>query len=237
MLFLRKKWTAAAARKWLSSHGYKTPAVDKTSDYYRYRQSPPFNFKAGTFRTISFGAAKEGIKAVIAVPRGRRNPAAAPIKKSAAKRKQPWVPTLLVDLADAVSIDLEGGEVLRFRRSDNFALCSNRSGRELWIVSRRGAKNVRTSDEKGEELYEKFTGFEHDPISKMVKIHPKKMVRVGRAMDIVYRSDKFSRPGDASPYIHTFKKYPTVSVDDPKRPLIVALRGGAIRVTAEGIRG
>lgn len=237
MLFLRTKWTAAAAKEWLSAHGYKTPAVDKTADYYRYRQSPPFNFKKGTFRTITLGAAARGIKAVIAVPRKTAKVNPPKKRKKNPSKKSPWVPTLLVDLADAKSIDLEGGEQLKFPFRAGFAMCSTRAGRELWIVSRKGGKNVRTTDEKGEELYESFTGFEHDDVGKMIQINPKNMVRIGRAMNIVYRSDKFSKSGDTSEYIHAFNAYPTVSVDNVKRPKIVALRGGRIRVTKEGIKG
>lgn len=227
VLFNKAEWTPSEARKWLASHGYKTPAVDTTADYHRYRQSPPFDFEQGTFRTITLGAAARGIRAVIAVPRTKTNPA----------RKSPWVPTLLVDLADAKSVDLEGGEQLKFPFSGNFAMCATRSGRELWIVSRKGGKNVRTTDEKGEALYESFTGFEHDDVGRMIQITPKNMIRIGRAMNIVYRSDKFSRSGDTSDYIHAFNAYPTVSVDNVKRPKIVALRGGRIRVTKEGIKG
>lgn len=233
VLFDKAKWTPSSAKKWLASHGYKTPAADTTADYHRYRQSPPFNFEKGTFRTITLGAASKGIKAVIAVPKGTANPK----RKKKASRKSPWVPTLLVDLADAKSIDLEGGEQLKFPFSGNFAVCSTRSGTELWIVSRKGGKNVRTTDEKGEKLYEAFTGFEHDELGKMIHVDPRNMVKIGRAMNIVYRSDKFSRPGDTSDYIHPFTHYPTVSVDNVKRPSIVALRGGRIKVRKEGITG
>jgi hypothetical protein len=235
VLFDKTKWTPSAAKKWLASHGYDTPAVDTTADYHRYRQSPPFNFEKGTFRTITLGAASRGIKAVIAVPKGGAAPN--PKRKKKAPRKSPWVPTLLVDLADAKSIDLEGGEQLKFPFSGNFAVCATRSGTELWIVSRKKGKNVRTTDEKGEKLYEAFTGFEHDELGKMIHVNPKNMVKIGRAMNIVYRSDKFSRPGDTSDYIHPFTHYPTVSVDNVKRPSIVALRGGRIKVRKEGITG
>lgn len=241
VLFDKAKWTPTAARKWLTSHGYKSPAVDTTAEYHRYRQSPPFNFEKGTFRTITLGAASKGIKAVIAVPKApkkanKANPSKKPAQK-AKNGKKPWVPTLLVDIADPKSVDLEGGEQLKFPFSGNFALCSNRAGTELWIVSRKGGKNVRTADEKGEKLYEMFTGFEHDEVGTMIHVNPKNMVKIGRAMNIVYRSDKFSKPGDTSDYIHPFTHYPIVSVDNKSRPTIVALRGGRIKVRKEGITG
>lgn len=238
ILFDRKKWTVTAAKKWLKDHKHKAPAADSTAEYHRFRQSPPFNFEKGTFRTIPLGAPARGIKAVIAVPKKAKK--ANPSKKSPPKPrngKKPWVPTLLVDLADAKSIDLEGDGQLKFPFSGNFALCSNRAGTELWIVSRKGGKNVKTTDEKGETLYEAFTGFEHDEMGKMIHINPKDMVKIGRAMNIVYRSDKFSKPGDTSDYIHAFRHYPTVSVDNVTRPSIVALRGGRIKVKKEGITG
>ena len=238
VMFDRSKWTITKARKWLADHKYMIPKVDTTKEYHRFRQRPPFQFQKGTFRTIDLGAKNKGIKAVIAVPKfpAKDNPT----KRSTERRKsakRPWLPTLLVDLATPVSIDLEGGEQLRFPRSGNFALGSNRSGTELWIVSRKGGKNVKAIDDAGEKLYESFTGFEHDDIAKMVQVRPSSMVRIGRAMNIVYRSDKFSKPGDLSDYIHPFKAYPTVSVDNVNNPSIVALRGGRIKVRKEGITG
>lgn len=235
VLFDKTKWTVAKAKSWLTRKKYRVPEADTTKEYHRFRQRPPFQFKKGTFRTIEFG---RGIKAVIAVPKApkKANPSKSSTKKPK-NAKKPWLPTLLVDLATPVSIDLEGGEQLKFPRGGNFALASNRSGTELWIMSRKGGKNVRAIDDAGEKLYETFTGFEHDDIAKMVQISPKAMVRLGRAMNIVYRSDKFSKPGDTSDYIHPFQHYPTVSVDSASRPSIVALRGGRIKVRKEGITG
>jgi hypothetical protein len=149
------------------------------------------------------------------------------------------MPTMLVDIATALSIDLEGGEELKFPIRGDFALCSNGSGSELWIVSRKGSKKIDTSDvdSHAEKLYETFTGFEHDSIGNLVHVRPREFTKIGRAMSIVYRSDKFSKPGKTSDYIHSFRKYPSVSVDDPKRPKIVALRGGQIKIKKEGITG
>lgn len=151
--------------------------------------------------------------------------------------KKSCLPSLLVDIADALSVDLEDGRVIKFKRSENFALCSNRKGNELWIVSRKGGKTVQGSDEPAERLYEAFTGFEHDNRAKLIDVRPKPITRIGRAMSIQYRSDKFARPGNSSDYIHTFNVYPVVSVDDDKHPSIVVLRGGRIKVKKEGITG
>jgi hypothetical protein len=235
VLFDRKKWTVSDAKKWLIDHGKEAPSADSTAQYHRFRQSPTFNFEAGTFRTINLGAASRGIKAIVAVPKHPKKPN--PTKKKANGSKKPWVPAFLVDLATPISIDLEGGDVLKFPASGNFSLGATRSGNELWIISKKGAKNVRATDDKGEKLYEDFTGFEHDEVGKLVRISPKEMKKIGRAMSIVYRSDKFSKAGDYSDYVHPFSHYPTVSVDNVKRPSIVVLRGGRIKVRKEGITG
>lgn len=238
ILFDRKKWTVTKAKQWLRDHKHKVPIVDTTAEYHRFRQAPPFMFEKGTFRTIALGAVSRGIKAVVAVPKkkasSKSNSKSNP-KKTESKR--PRIPSLLVDIADAISVDLEGGKQIKFKRSDKYALCSSRSGSELWIVSRKNAKRVKATDDKGEKLYELFTGFEHDDVGKMVHVFPKKMVKIGRAINVVYRSDKFSQAGKNSDYIHTFQHYPTITVDNVQRPTVIALRGGNIRITKEGIRG
>jgi hypothetical protein len=238
-LFDRQEWSVTAAKKWLREHGKKTPPVDTTSEYHRFRQAPPFQFEKGTFRTISIGAKPKGIKAVIAVPRLKKNPKSKKRNPPNQKTSKPWLPATLVDLADPISIDLEDGRQLKFPKSGRWAMCSNKSGTEIWILSRSGAKQVRASDEQAEDLYEKFTGYEHDQGNSalMIQVKPKKMTRITRAMNIVYRSDKFSSPGKTSDYIHPFRTYPVVSVDNATKPMIVALRGGQIKVTKEGITG
>lgn len=240
-IFDRSKWTVTAARKWLKDHNKKVPKVDTTADYHRFRQAPPFNFQAGTFRTIDIGAKSKGIKAVVAVPRAKKNPPPTKKKRNPpnSSSSSPWLPALLVDIADPISIDLEDGQQLKFPRAGKFALCSNKKGTELWILSRANSRKVHASDEQAETLFETFTGFEHDQNNNalMVKVSPKEMVKIGRAMNIVYRSDKFSSPGNTSDYIHPFERYPIVSVDNANRPSIVALRGGRMKVKEEGITG
>jgi hypothetical protein len=238
-LFDKQKWSVTAAKKWLSEHNKKVPKVDTTSEYHRFRQAPPFQFQKGTFRTIPIGAKSKGIKAVIAVPRLRKNPESKKRNPPNKKSSRPWLPATLVDLADPISVDLEDGRQLKFPRSGKWALCSNRSGTEIWILSRQDSTRVKATDEQAENLFEKFTGFEHDQENNalMVQVAPKKMERISRAMNIVYRSDKFSRPGKTSDYIHPFKIYPVVSVDNETKPTIVALRGGQIKIKKEGVTG
>jgi hypothetical protein len=229
VMFDRKKWTVTTAKSWLKKHGFKVPAVDSTVRFHRFRQADPADFQKGTFRTISFGPVSKGIKTVIAVPKAKRKP-----KKTV---KKPWLPSMVVDLADAILIDLEDGRKIKFPLSAKFSMSSNLSGDQIWILSRKGAKKVSAKDRKAERLYESFTGFEHDDVAKLVTLKPKMMKRIGRAMSIVYRSDKFSKPGNMIKYVHAFRNYPTVSVDNIRNPSIVALRGGRIKIKKEGITG
>lgn len=246
ILFDKNKWTPSTAGVWLKAQGYKVPKAESGGEYHRFRQRPPFLYQAGTFRTIDFGAARNGIKAVIGVPRAKKNPSPEENPKKKKRRnptvkqdgkevKKSRIPALLVDLADARSIELEDGRELRFKISGGFALCANKKGDELWIISRKGGKRVATEDDRAEDLFEKFTGFEAENTGSLVQLRGLNLVRLGRAMSIIYRSDKFAN--SPSDYIHAFKHYPTVSVDNLNRPRIVALRGGKIKVTAEGITG
>lgn len=233
VLFDKTMWSITAAKKWLKDHGYKIPTVDTTKEYHRFRQRPPFQFQKGTFRTKEFGKGK-GIKALIAVPKnGAKNTRSNPKEKA----KRAWLPALLIDLAIPISVDLESGEQLKFPLSGKYSMAANRAGTEIWILSKQKSKDVKATDDRGEKLYEQFTGFEHDEKAKLVQVSPKSMVRIGRAMNIVYRSDKFSKSGKYSHYVHPFEHYPTVSVDNVNRPSIVALRGGRIKVKKEGITG
>lgn len=81
ILFLRTRWTPIQARAWLKTQGYSTrmQRSPKSDDarYFRFRQATPTQFKGHTFRTITLGEAKYGIKAIIAV------------KKKAPKRPNP----------------------------------------------------------------------------------------------------------------------------------------------------
>src|SRR4030042_6614934 len=70
ILFDKEKWSVTAARHWLQTHSKAAPKADTTENYYRFRQSPPFNFTKGSLRTITLSA-PPGIKAIIGVERTR----------------------------------------------------------------------------------------------------------------------------------------------------------------------
>lgn len=65
LLFDKKKFSESEAVSWARKHDYHT-SVDIKPNIYRLRQAPPFKFKKGSFRTISF---EPGIEAVIACPK------------------------------------------------------------------------------------------------------------------------------------------------------------------------
>jgi len=54
------------ARAWLRKHGFKTPQMDRTVNFLRYRQKDPKKFYTDSFRTLEF---KDGILAVVAIPK------------------------------------------------------------------------------------------------------------------------------------------------------------------------
>lgn len=235
LLFDKSKWTVRSAQKWLRSHNHSTKKMSTSDRYHRFNQSPPFRFQKGTFRTINIGSEKKGIKAIVASPRDgavKQNPIK-PIVKT--KPKKSRIPSTMVDLANARQVELVNGEKLKFNLADNFAMCSNVKGDEIWIVSRKGSKRVSAQNGGWESLFEGFTGFEADDIGDLIRKPSLQLKRVGRAVSIIYRSDKFDNK--SSDYIHGFTDYPTVSVDTEKNPKIVALRGGKIRITPEGIKG
>jgi hypothetical protein len=230
VIFKRDKWTAKKAQQWLKDHGYNVSPPDSTEEYHRFRQLPPFQMQEDTFRTIPFG---KGIKAIIAVP--KKNPIKHLVKAKNRYRKISRIPSLLIDLADARFIEIEDDREMKFPLSGNFALCTTQAANEIWILSRKGSKKISSTEIKTPKIFEKFTGYEAENIGNVIKFPAMVLEPIGSAISIAYRSDKFSnKPND---YIHIFDNPPTVSVDQRKKPKIVALRGGKIKVTAEGIRG
>jgi hypothetical protein len=240
IIFDRKLWSVSAAKKWLAAHGYKVPSVDTTDAYLRFRQRPTFDFDKGSFRTKKFGE-DTGIKAVIGMPRkkaAKSNPKKVVPAPAKPKRKSPVsrIPVTLVDIANALSVELDDGREIRFKARDDFSVCCNDKGNELWILSRSGARTVEVQDgDEYKKLFERFSGYEADNIGELVKRPTVRLVSIGRCSTILYRSDKFARK--EHDYIHPFKTMPTVSVDNDAEPAVVAIRGGRIRVTAEGITG
>jgi hypothetical protein len=64
LIFDKKHFTLAEAKKWVKDHGFKipNPGIDETDTSYRFRQIQPNRFKKGSFRTIKLAT---GVSAVI----------------------------------------------------------------------------------------------------------------------------------------------------------------------------
>jgi hypothetical protein len=219
ILFDRETWTVSRAQEWLARHDRKIPKVDTTRDYLRFRQAPPSQFESGTFRTIPFG--RQGIKAVIGVPKIRSNPARSSVR----------LPRKVIDLGRCVEIEWEDGTSWLPRKA-SIHLCCSESGRTLWVlpVSR---ENTRTKPES--KLYKRFTGFYTSGVRTARVREPSKLQYSKPVKAIVYESDKWS--GKKTQYIHTFRSRPRAYCDRLSDPSFIKISGGKIRIRSVGITG
>lgn len=55
LIFPKKYWTLAQARKWLREHGYKSRGVDVKPTTYRFRQEDDWHFVRSSFRNLHWG--------------------------------------------------------------------------------------------------------------------------------------------------------------------------------------
>jgi hypothetical protein len=148
------------------------------------------------------------------------------------KAKPPKVPNTLVEIGRCVELGFEN-KLWKWTVRDNFILTSSESGKRIFIFER-----PKTTDkppaklDRAKKLYNIFHGRKYDEYlqGKLYALRSK----VGRAIHVVYNSDKF---GPRRDYIHHFVSQPIVWADRVKNPRIVALTGGHIRITARGIEG
>lgn len=141
----------------------------------------------------------------------------------------------LVELGRAKELDTTTW-LWTWNQRDNFVVACNDAGNTLYIFKkpRRKTKlNPNTANfRKGSLLYGRFRGYDAERVGKsMEKKTPK---NGGFALHVIYHSDKF---GDSAYYIHEFEKLPKVWVDNPKKPTMIKIVGGKIKVTARGIEG
>jgi hypothetical protein len=50
VLFKKRYWTVPRAKQWLQEHGYISPKVHETANFYRFRQIDPKKFRS--FSTV-----------------------------------------------------------------------------------------------------------------------------------------------------------------------------------------
>lgn len=125
LIFDKKKFDAAAAKKWAREHDFKGGAVDETEDSIRIRQKDPGDFKEGSFRTIEL---KDGVKAVVGhlkVAIGRFGKILKAIGQSMEKRSEAMsiYPALcalrdLQNAIDAEAFEIAMGEDLAQEKAD-----------------------------------------------------------------------------------------------------------------------
>jgi hypothetical protein len=160
--------------------------------------------------------------------------------------KIPRVVTILGKAIELKAILNNGDEVFymwtgrKSKKGNPCHLASNPAGRALYILPSTKSKapdpgTLGIEVKKAGDLYEKFTDWEMgEPCALSIPSGPFKIC--GRAVHIVYRSDKWT--GKNTDYIHTFKHPPIVHVSGGvKNPKMIALTGGRIRVQPRGIVG
>lgn len=148
------------------------------------------------------------------------------------KSKPPKVPLTLVEIGRCVEIGFEN-RLWKWTVRDNFILTSSESGKRLFIFARpKTIDKAPAKLDRAKKLYKIFHGRKYDEYLKGTLYALRS--KVGRAIHIVYNSDKF---GPRRDYIHHFDSLPIVWADRSKNPRIVALTGGHIRITARGIEG
>jgi len=149
--------------------------------------------------------------------------------------RTPSIPKTIVYLGDAVELDADTYE-WKWTKKHNFVVGSSTDGKRLFIFEKRKSNSdfgTGPSDfEKGEKLFQAFSGRNADKKTLIMVPTPKK--RVGTAHHIAYKSDKF---GPCQSFLHVFDNPPPIWSDDPDDPGILALTGKLIRVTKRGIEG
>lgn len=65
LILSQQMFNERQAAGWAKRHGFRVIKVDVTANNYRFRQHPPSNFRAGSFRTIRL---RPGVEAVIGCP-------------------------------------------------------------------------------------------------------------------------------------------------------------------------
>ena len=66
VLVPRDTYTLAQAKQWVSSHNYKSPKVDITKRFYRFRQHDPSDF--GRMRTVRLHG---GVELIVGLPKSK----------------------------------------------------------------------------------------------------------------------------------------------------------------------
>lgn len=154
------------------------------------------------------------------------------------------LPRVLTSIGQALEISTFE-ELNTWKVKDRVLLYTNTAGNALYCLKATAKKTSRAafdravdanSDQvkKAMSIYERWHDFE--AVSGSVATPPRGTWKtLKRAITIIYRSDKWT--GKEEDYIHDFITPPVCRVNTINRPTVLALTGGRVRVTAEGIKG
>lgn len=91
---------------------------------------------------------------------------------------------------------------------------------------------------KAEKAYRRFHGQQANACFETVFQQPRKLVSLGEAVAIIYRSDKKNGGGNGTPRLfkHDFKKGVLLAMDESANRQLYII-GDSLRVTSAGIEG
>lgn len=139
------------------------------------------------------------------------------------------IPKKLTYLGRAVELCAED-KTYRWSKSKEYALCTPTGGKKLIILKqKKWHKGIK--DNNSADLYELFTEWKAD-CHYTVKLTDQEFTKVGRAVHIVYESDKWGQ--GMAEYIHKFEKMPLIYKTSDRNFIIT---GGRISITSDGIEG
>lgn len=241
LMFPAERYSDSEALSWAQSHDYKSAHIDTPEDgrYRHVRQIPPWHFHKGSLRTIVFG---DGIKAVVGHIdddwRKHKNDGGATHR----------VPAETAMLGHALDLEVEDdeqrwtfpfspGQMVVLAPAD--AMDRSPGGGRLFLI--RDARHNLEELDGGEynaaaRTYEGWTdgGHRANEVADLeVPNHFRE--KVGRAVRLDYRSDKFGRRGNFTDYTHEFSEPgPLVYYSD--HPVEgYALVAGVFQVSPRGI--
>jgi hypothetical protein len=154
------------------------------------------------------------------------------------------LPSVLTCIGQALEISTFE-ELISWKVKDRVLLYTNNAGNALYCLTATAKKTSRARFDQAVEansaqvkkamsIYERWHDFE--AVSGSLATQPRGIwLTLKRAITIIYRSDKWT--GQEYDYIHDFITPPVCRVNRKTRPTLLALTGGKIRVTAEGIKG
>lgn len=141
-------------------------------------------------------------------------------------------PSILVLLGDVITIDM-GDHEWQFKTNESW-MTATPYGNELWIIPK--FSHLPKADKKssmGQSLFRLFKGWKADK-NYTYNLPSFKLVSLGKAVSISYRSDKWDRKSKG--YIHDFDTPANLTGNNKTNPTIFKLTGKFL-ITSRGIEG